>query len=345
MGVGVGAAEPAPYNLVMDCSVLFLGTAASAPTARRGLPAYLVRRGGDRILIDCGEGTQRQLLRSGVGLVDVDEILITHCHADHFLGLPGMLKTFGLRGREAPLRLYGPAGLRALTTTLGAVFGRLPYELELTEVRPGDELGRDGYRIVPFATDHSVPSVGYALVEDERPGQFDVAAARGLGVPEGPLFGRLQHGETVALESGATVSAAEVVGPARPGRRMVFSGDTRPCRTLFDAAMAADLLVHEATFLDEERDRAAETGHTTALQAGQIARDAGVRMLALTHISTRYVGREIAAEAAAEFAGAVVPRDFDTIELPLPERGLPQLVGRDERPAQPAAEPAPVPAG
>jgi ribonuclease Z len=326
----------------MDCSVLFLGTAASAPTARRGLPAYLVRRGGDRILIDCGEGTQRQLLRSGVGLVDVDEILITHCHADHFLGLPGMLKTFGLRGREAPLRLYGPPGLRALTTTLGPVFGRLPYELQLTELRSDDELARDGYRIFPIATDHGVPSVGYALVEDERPGQFDLATARRLGIPEGPLFGRLQHGETVTLESGATVSATEVVGPARPGRRLLFSGDTRPCRTLFDAAIDADLLVHEATFLDEERDRAAETGHTTALQAAQIARDAGVRMLALTHISTRYMGREIAAEATAEFAEAVVPRDFDIIELPLPERGPPQLLSREDRPAPPAAAPAPA---
>jgi ribonuclease Z len=328
----------------MDCSVLFLGTAASAPTARRGLAAYLVRRGGDRLLIDCGEGTQRQLLRSGVGLVDVDEILITHCHADHFLGLPGMLKTFGLRGREAPLRLYGPAGLRALTTTLTAVFGRLPYDLELTELRPGDELARDGYRIVSFATDHTIQSTGYALVEDERPGHFDLAAARRLGVPEGPLFGRLQHGETVTLDSGDTVDPSEVVGPARPGRRIVFSGDTRPCRTLFDAAMDADLLVHEATFLDEERERAAETGHTTAQQAAQIARDAGVRMLALTHLSTRYMGREIAAEAVADFAETVVPRDFDTIELPLPERGAPHLVGREDRAAQ-ATAPAPAPAG
>jgi ribonuclease Z len=328
----------------MDCSVLFLGTAASAPTARRGLAAYLVRRGGDRLLIDCGEGTQRQLLRSGAGLVDVDEILITHCHADHFLGLPGMLKTFGLRGRDAPLRLYGPAGLRALTTTLAAVFGRLPYELELTELRPGDELARDGYRVVSFATDHTIQSVGYALVEDERPGHFDLAAARRLGVPEGPLFGLLQHGEAVTLESGATVDPSEVVGPARSGRRIVFSGDTRPCRTLFDAAVDADLLVHEATFLDEERERAAETGHTTAQQAAQIGRDAGVRMLALTHLSTRYMGREIAAEAVAEFADIVVPRDFETIELPLPERGAPHLVGREDR-AAPAAAPAPAPAG
>jgi ribonuclease Z len=327
----------------MDLSVLFLGTAASAPTARRGLAASLIRRGGDRILVDCGEGTQRQLLRSGAGLVDVEEILLTHCHADHFLGLPGLLKTYGLRAREAPLRLYGPAGLGALMTTMAPLVGRLPFPLDLAELRPGAELPHDGYRITAFETDHGVRSLGYALVEDERPGRFDLEAARRLGVPEGPMFGRLQHGEPVTLDSGQTIAAADVVGQARPGRRIVLSGDTRPCRPLFDAALGADVLVHEATFLDEERERAAETGHTTALQAGRLARDAGVHLLALTHISTRYLGREIAAEATAEFADTVVPRDFDTIELPLPERGRPELVRERDRHAAPSpAEPAPA---
>ena len=327
----------------MDLSVLFLGTAASAPTARRGLPASLVRRGGDRILIDCGEGTQRQMLRSGAGLVDVEEILLTHCHADHFLGLPGLLKTFGLRGRETPLRLYGPAGLVALLATMHPVIGRLPFPLERTELRPGDELPHDGYRIAAFETDHGVRSLGYALVEDERPGRFDLAAARRLGVPEGPMFGRLQHGESVTLDSGETIAASDVVGPSRPGRRIVFSGDTRPCRPLFDAAVGADLLIHEATFTEEEHERAAETGHTTARQAAQLARDAGVHLLALTHISTRYLGREIAAEARTEFAETVVPRDFDSIDLPLPERGRPALVRENDRPtAPPAPEPAPA---
>ena len=328
----------------MDLSVLFLGTAASAPTARRGLAASLIRRGGDRILMDCGEGTQRQMLRSGAGLVDVEEILLTHCHADHFLGLPGLLKTFGLRGRETRLRLYGPAGLGALMATMAPVIGRLPFPLELDELRPGDELPHDGYRIAAFATDHGVRSLGYALIEDERPGRFDLDAARRLGVPEGPMFGQLQHGEAVTLDSGQTIAAADVVGPGRPGRRIVLSGDTRPCRPLFDAAVGADLLIHEATFLEEERDRAAETGHTTAIQAARLARDAGVHLLALTHISTRYLGREIAAEATAEFADTVVPRDFDAIDLPLPERGRPRLVRDGDRPAAPPA-PAPAPAG
>lgn len=328
----------------MDLSVLFLGTAASAPTARRGLAAHLVRRAGARILIDCGEGTQRQLLRSGAGLVDVDDILLTHCHADHVLGLPGLLKTFGLRAREAPLCLYGPGGLGGLMATMDPLIGRLPFQLTVRELEAGQEVERDGYDILAFATDHGTRSLGYALVEEERPGRFDIDAAHRLGVPEGPLFGQLQHGQAITLDSGETIAPDDVVGPARPGRRVVFSGDTRPCRTLFDAALGADVLVHEATFLEDERDRAAETGHSTAKQAAELARDAGVHLLALTHISTRYLGREIAAEAGPAFAATVVPRDFDVIDVPLPEREGPVLMRNGER-VEPAAPAAPAPAG
>ena len=306
--------------------MLFLGTAGAAPSAHRGAPGHLVRRGGDRILVDCGEGTQRQLLRSGVGLVDVDDVLITHCHADHVLGLPGMLKTFALRARETPLQLYGPPGLGELMNVLRPVIGRLTYKVEVQQLTAGDAVERDGYRVHAFATDHRVPSVGYALVEDERPGRFDIDAARGLGVPEGPMFGLLQHGEAVTLDSGVTIRPDAVVGEARPGRTLVFSGDTRPCKGLFQACVGADVLVHEATFLEEEAERAAETGHTTALQAGRLAREAGVRLLALTHISTRHPGREILAEARSEFPAAVLPRDFDSIDVPLAERGEPHLV-------------------
>ena len=306
--------------------MLFLGTAGAAPSAHRGAPGHLVRRGGDRILVDCGEGTQRQLLRSGVGLVDVDDVLITHCHADHVLGLPGMLKTFALRARETPLQLYGPPGLGELMNVLRPVIGRLTYKVEVQQLTAGDAVERDGYRVHAFATEHRVPSVGYALVEDERPGRFDIDAARGLGVPEGPMFGLLQHGEPVTLDSGVTIRPDAVVGEARPGRTLVFSGDTRPCKELFQACVGADVLVHEATFLEEEAERAAETGHTTALQAGRLAREAGVRLLALTHISTRHPAREILAEARSEFPAAVLPRDFDSIDVPLAERGEPHLV-------------------
>ena len=313
----------------MDLSVLFLGTAGAAPTTQRGLPAVLIRRGGLALLVDCGEGTQRQLLRSGAGLVDVDEILISHWHADHYLGLPGMLKTFALRGREAPLRLYGPDGLEALMHTLHPVIGRVPYDLDLVELNPSDWIGHEGFRIEAFATSHDVPSLGYALIEDERPGRFDLEGARRLGVPDGPAFGQLQRGETVIATDGTEVTAAQVLGPARRGRRVVISGDTRPCPSMIEAAAGADLLVHEATFLQDEAARARQTGHSTALQAAKIGSDAQVTMLALTHLSTRYLPRDIRDEARAEFPHTVVPRDFDTIELPLPERGEPQLVRAD----------------
>jgi ribonuclease Z len=326
----------------MDLDVLFLGTAGAVPTAQRAPAGYLVRRGGERILVDCGEGTQRQMLRSSAGLADIDLALITHFHADHVLGLPGLLKTLSLRAREAPLTIYGPAGLRALMGSLDRVIGRLSFPLSLEELRPGDSVARDGYRVEAFATDHHVASLGYALCEEIRPGRFDMEAATALGVPFGPLCGALQRGETVTLDSGAVVTPQQVVGPPRPGRRLVFSGDTRPCDGTREAAAAADLLIHEATFLEEERDRARETGHSTAAEAAQLAADAQVSMLALTHLSTRYTGGQIRREARTLFPNTVVPRDFDTIELPLVERGGPRLVRVDGE--QEAALPA-APAG
>jgi ribonuclease Z len=309
----------------MDLDVLFVGTAGSAPSARRGLPATLVRRGGDRLLFDCGEGTQRQLVRS-TGLVELEEVFITHFHADHVLGLPGMLKTFGLRQRERPLTVYGPRGLRGLFRTLQPIVGRLPFEVGLVELEPNDELDRDGYRIAAYATDHGVAAVGYALVEDGRPGVFDPERAKQLGVKPGPDFGRLQEGETV---NGVTPD--QVMGEPRRGRRIVLAGDTAPCEMTRLVAFEADLLIHEATFLDEEADRAAETRHSTARQAAELAAAANVTMLALTHISPRYRGKEVRDEARAAFDNTVVPRDFDRIEIPFPERGEPGLVKSSEQ--------------
>jgi ribonuclease Z len=309
----------------MDLDVLFVGTAGSAPSARRGLPATLVRRGGDRLLFDCGEGTQRQLVRS-TGLVELEEIFITHFHADHVLGLPGMLKTFALRQRERALTVYGPTGLRGLFNSLRPIVGRVPFPLDLQELEPNDELERDGYRIAAYATDHGAGSLGYALVEDPRPGVFDPDKARQLGVTPGPDFGRLQDGESVN-----GVDPDQVMGEARRGRRIVLAGDTVPCEMTRLVAFEADLLVHEATFLDEEADRAAETRHSTARQAAELAAAAGVTMLALTHISPRYGGREVRDEARAAFENTVVPRDFDRVEVPFPERGEPVLVKASER--------------
>ena len=314
------------YTRRVDLDLVFLGTSGSVPTARRGPAALLVRRGGERILVDCGEGTQRQLLRSSVGLVELTDVLLTHYHADHYLGLPGMLKTFALRGREAPMTVYGPPGLRDLFGSLRRIFGKLTFELRLEEVQPGEALERGEYRIVPFKVDHGVPAQGYALVEDPRPGRFDVGSATALGVPEGPLFGALQRGEAVDLAVGSTVRPEQVLGPARPGRKVVISGDTRPARTVLEAANEADVLVHDATFSEDERTRAEETGHSTAAQAAELARIAAARMLVLTHLSNRYFGPEIVREARALFAETVVPKDFDIIDVRFPERGGPRLV-------------------
>jgi ribonuclease Z len=317
----------------MELSVFFAGTAGSVPSARRGLPAALVRRGGERILIDCGEGTQRQLLRS-VGLTDVTDIFITHLHADHWLGLPGMLKSFDLRDRDKPLTVYGPPGLADLMGAMRRVYGRVGYELGIVELEPDHEIRRGDLAIHPFAVAHRGTAYGYTLVEDSRPGRFDAELAEKLGVRPGPDFGRLQRGETIG-----GVRPDQVVGIPRDGRKIVISGDTSPCEQLAVAAERADLLVHEATFAEDERDRARMTRHSTARQAALLASEADVRLLALTHVSARYHGGELRDEARLVFPQAVVPRDFDTIEVPFPERGAPVLVRHDR--GRPAAAVAP----
>jgi len=318
----------------MDLDVFFAGTAGSVPTGRRGMPALLVRRGGERILFDCGEGTQRQLVAS-VGLADLDALFLTHFHLDHWLGIPGLLKTFALRDRDRALSLYGPPGLRNLMGLLRPIVGKLPYEVRLVELEAGEPVRGDGYAIAPFRVEHrSNRAFGYAVVEDERPGEFDPVEAERVGVTPGPDFGRLQRGETVA-----GVAPGQVMGPPRAGRKVVISGDTAPSDAVRVAAHDADLLVHEATFLEEEVARAADTGHSTARQAAEVAAGAGVRMLALVHLSTRYFARDVRDEARATFANTVVPRDFDAVQLPFPERGEPRLIRWDER------EPEPIEAG
>jgi ribonuclease Z len=310
----------------VDLDLVFLGTAGSMPTAQRAPAALLVRRGGDKLLFDCAEGTQRQLLRSSVGLLELEEVFVTHFHADHVLGLPGLFKTFALRGREVPLTVYGPRGLVDLLGSLKRVVGRLSYEVKLVELAPGDVLERGGYRLATFGVAHGVAALGWSLIEATRPGRFDVAAADGLGVPNGPERGALQRGEQVRLADGRTVTPDEVLGPPRPGRKLVITGDTAPADEIVEAAWEADVLVTEATFSDAERERAEETKHQTATQAAETARKANVGMLALTHLSNRYFGPEIAREAREIFPETVVPRDFDVIEIPYTERGAPQLV-------------------
>jgi ribonuclease Z len=288
----------------------------------------LVRRGGDQLLFDCGEGTQRQLIKS-VGLGDLEHVFISHFHADHILGIPGMLKTFALRGREIPVTIYGPPGLERMMDEFSGTIGRLPFEVDLYELQPGEELGFKGYSVSAFDVDHRGRAFGFVVAEHDRPGHFDEQAARDLGVRAGPDFGILQRGGEVTSAGGETIRSEQVVGEARRGRRVVYTGDTAPCDATVEAARGADLLVHESTFGDDEADRAAETQHSTARQAAQIASDAGVDLLCLTHVSGRYFGKELREQAREVFPNTELPRDFDVVELPFPERGSPYLVKED----------------
>jgi len=308
----------------MDLEVTFLGTGASAPSARRSTAAVLLARGGDRLLFDCGEGTQRQMQKS-IGLTQVDEIYLTHFHADHMLGLPGLLKTYDLTDREQPLRVYGPPGLKELFTVLRPLIGRLRYPLELGEMKAGERVDHDEYAVEAYEAAHNVRAFGWALVEDDRPGRFDPAVAKELGVREGPDFARLQRGEEVEGSKG-TVKPDQVMGETREGRIVVVTGDTAPSPQTVAAAADADLLIHDATFTEEDAQRAAETGHSTLGQAAAVAAEAHVRMLALVHISSRYHVGKVLDEAREVFPKCVAPRDFDQIVVPFPERGAPRLI-------------------
>lgn len=313
----------------MDLSVAFLGTGGAVPSARRNTASVLVTRGGERLLFDCGEGTQRQMQRS-LGLVQVDAIYFTHFHADHFLGLPGLLKTYDLTERERPLTIYGPRGLRDLIQSLGRVIGRVGYKVDLVEIEPGDAIPVEGGEIRSFPVEHSVRAFGYALDEAERPGRFDPETAKRLGVEEGPNFANLQRGEPVQGALGP-VNPHDVMGESRPGRKLVLTGDTAPCHATVEAARDAELLVHDASFAEEEAQRAAETGHSTVGQAAAVAREAEVKLLALVHISSRYHVGKVLEEAREVFGAVVAPRDFDSIEIPFPERGEPVLARNGTR--------------
>lgn len=317
----------------MDLDLVFLGTAASAPTAGRAPSATLVRRGGERVLVDCGEGTQRQLLRSDAGLVDVDFILLTHLHADHILGLPGLLKTYSLRGRDTPLTLYGPRGTEALVTSLRRVFGALTYPFEIVELAAHDTVPCEDGAYHVFRVEHGMDAYGYALVEDARPGRFDVEAADRLGV-DPRARGALQRGEPVVLADGTVVEPGDVLGEARRGRRVVLTGDTAACATVVEAARDADVLIHEATFSSADRVRAHETSHSTATEAALAAAAANVGLLVLTHISGRYPATTLVDEAREVFANTVAARDFDLLSIPFPERGAPIHAVRGARTAR-----------
>jgi ribonuclease Z len=298
----------------------FLGTSAAQPTIHRNLSGLAVKADCDLLLFDCGEGSQRQMVRFGTGFT-VDAVFFTHFHADHYLGIIGFLRTLGMMGREQPMTLYGPPPAKRLlhqAVYLGT--DRLDFPVEIHELRGGDSVTRSGYQVQAVGVDHRVNALGYVLQEDVRPGRFDLERARTLGVPEGPAFGQLQRGQAVVTPGGVRVRPEEVLGERRPGRKLALSGDTRPSPALAEAAHGADLLIHESTFSDEEQDRALETRHSTAREAGRIAQQAKVQRLLLTHLSSRHDvdPSTLLAQARQEYAGRVeVAYDGLTLELPL----------------------------
>ncbi len=303
----------------MSLSITFLGTSASRPTVERGVSAVAVVREGETMLVDCGEGTQRQMMRYGVSF-NFGDLLFTHFHADHLLGALGLMRTLSLQGRTEPLHIWGPRGVAQVMKRAEALVGeRLSYPVEITEVTPGEPIKRKEYVILPYPVEHrGAVAVGYALIEDERRGRFDPDLARALGIPEGPLWGKIHKGETLTLDDGRVVTPATLVGPTRTGRRLVITGDTRPCASSIEVAKGADLLVHESTFGDEEAARAVETGHSTAREAAKVALEAGVKRLLLTHFSARYSRdpSDLEREAKEVFPQVTIARDGMEIDVP-----------------------------
>jgi len=309
-------------------TVTFLGTSAARPTVERNVSGLAIHREGETLLFECGEGTQRQMMRYGVSFA-LSEIFFTHFHADHFLGVIGLIRTLGLQGRPERLFLYGPKGAKqVLTTAMQLGVERVPFPVEITEVKAGDVLRetgngkRDGYEIVAFPTEHGGgPSLGYVLKEHVRRGRFDVEKAKAAGIPEGPLWGQLAKGEPITLSNGPTFQPSDFVGAARPGRLVAITGDTRPCAATVDAAQGADLLIHEATFGEEERERARDTGHSTAKEAAQVALAAKAKRLVLSHVSARYSisADELVREARDVFPNVSVAKDGLELDVPFAE--------------------------
>ncbi len=300
-------------------TVTFLGTAGSLPTPERNPSAILINREGKMLLFDCGEGTQRQMMRARTGMMSLNHIFLTHLHADHILGIPGLLETMAFQGRREPLIIAGPRRTIHLVETFGEVcnFAR-DFDVQAMELEPGDVVRMNGYQMEAVETRHSVPSLGYCLREDQRPGRFNRDAAMALGITPGPLFGRLQHGQSIEV-NGRTIEPDQVMGSPRPGRKIVYTGDTRPCRSIEVAGSGADLLIHDGSLGDEMADWAKETRHSTASEAALVAKNAYVRQLVLTHISSRYSEDTslLLKEARAVFERTLVAEDLMKLDIRL----------------------------
>ena len=250
--------------------ITFLGTGGSLPTRNRNPSAVMVNREGELILFDCGEGTQQQMMRAKTGMMSLSSIFVSHFHADHFLGIPGLIQTMSFLGRKEPLTIYGPEGTKEFTELFKALgYFNLKYEIRGVKLSPGDTVEGESYVVRALKTEHSVPSLGYALVENSRPGRFNRERAVELGVPPGPLFAKLQRGNPVKVD-GRLVRPDEVMGAPRPGRTIVYTGDTRPCEAVLEASRGADLLIHDGSFADEMADWAEESMHSTAGEVAEL---------------------------------------------------------------------------
>ncbi len=299
--------------------IIFLGTGGSWPTIKRNVSSVAVKRGSEIILFDCGEGTQRQFQKSNLSYMQISKIFITHFHGDHFLGLPGLIQTMQLNDREKPLHIYGPQGMDKLARQLLSLgYFKPSYKIVTHEINDGDALDFDGYTIHALEVRHNVPALGYCIKEEKRPGKFNKPKALELGIPEGPMFSKLQRGRSITLDNGKKINPNMVLGPPRKGRKIVISGDTTPYDKLIDFSKGADVLVHDGTFDSELEDIAEDYGHTTAFQAAEIAKKAKVEKLLLTHISPRYLDhRVIEKDARKVFKNSFVPKDLQEFEVKL----------------------------
>lgn len=301
--------------------VIPLGISSGKPTLRRNVSALAVAREAEWLLFDCGEGTQMQIGRAGLNPSRLAAVFITHLHGDHFNGLSGLLATMGLDRRVKDLSLVGPAGISEYLDVLARLkILYVNYPLRLSEYaemrRPRVVYDAEQYAVSALELDHRVFDMGYRVEERPRPGRFDVARARELGVPEGPLFGRLQSGHAVHLPDGRRIEPPEVLGPPRPGKSVAYCTDTRPCDASVELARGVDLLIHEATFTEELSGEAREFGHSTAAQAARIAKRAGVRRLLITHFSTRYPDpSQLLEEARAIFPETALAEELVAVEV------------------------------
>ncbi|MDH3366016.1 MAG: ribonuclease Z [Thermoplasmata archaeon] len=296
--------------------IVFLGTGGTYPSKIRNVSSLAVQVGPDVVMFDCGEGTQRQLMHSPVSFMRIRAIFISHLHADHFLGLAGLIQSMSLNGRTERLLVFGPRGTKdTVTAMLDLGYFKSQFDVDAKDIGSGASVDFDAFAVETVRSSHTIPSLAYAIQEKSRPGRFNLERAKSLGVPEGPMYRALQEGSSVTVD-GKVVVPGDVMGKERPGLRMVYSGDTRPCEAVAKLATGADALVHDSTLDSSHSELAAEFGHSTAAEAAELAKAANVKRLYLVHISPRYDDcKALEAEARRIFPDSIVANDLDVVEI------------------------------